>query len=161
MARSSPGQQRGSGTQDEKSPKSRSTQHLMDGNTDEHGYRRGKAGHHGQSASSVGRLDRLQQPPGYCGSHEDTGHRAAEKEVERRIEIGVTGRAEEIDGDRLFRVDGGYGVLVEALVERLARAGGELRLGARVEKVAWRRGSVEISARGALGVRLPPVRGCW
>jgi monoamine oxidase len=65
-----------------------------------------------------------------------------------------TAASAEIDGDRLFRVSGGYQRIIETLVARVRRSGGELRLGATVERIAWRRGAVELAARGALGVSL-------
>jgi monoamine oxidase len=68
-----------------------------------------------------------------------------------------TDAAGEIDGDRLFRVEGGYDRIVGVLVQRLARAGGELRLGVEVERLAWRRGRVEAWARGPVRA-LPPLR---
>jgi len=67
-----------------------------------------------------------------------------------------TQAAAEVEGDRLFRVEGGYDRIVGALVQRLARAGGELRLGARVRRLEWR-GRVQAHATGPLGA-LPPVR---
>jgi monoamine oxidase len=67
-----------------------------------------------------------------------------------------TDAASALEGDRLFRVDGGYDRIVGALVQRLERAGGELRLGARVRRLEWR-GRVQAHAAGPLGA-LPPVR---
>jgi monoamine oxidase len=61
----------------------------------------------------------------------------------------------QIEGDRLFRIEGGYGRIVESLVDRLARAGGQLRLGTPVDRIAWAPGQVTVHARGsAPGVRL-------
>jgi monoamine oxidase len=65
----------------------------------------------------------------------------------------------EIDGDRLFHVAGGYGGLVHHLLQRARRAGAEVRTGAEVRRVVWRRGKVEVQARGALGHPLPLARG--
>jgi monoamine oxidase len=75
-------------------------------------------------------------------------------------DIGVLGLAHqtaaagEIDGDRAFHIQGGYDLVVQALCRALARAGGELRLGATVHAVRWRPGRVEVHARGPLGTPL-------
>jgi monoamine oxidase len=63
----------------------------------------------------------------------------------------------EIEGDRLFHVEGGYSRLIERLAGSAAHAGVRLRTGAVVQKVVWRRGRVEVYARGALGHPLPVV----
>jgi monoamine oxidase len=68
-----------------------------------------------------------------------------------------TAAAAAIDGDRLFRVAGGYRRIVDVLVGRLGHAGGVVRLGATVERVLWRPGRVEVHARGTLGGRLDPA----
>lgn len=62
-------------------------------------------------------------------------------------------RAEEaIDADRLFRLDGGYAEIPTYLAERFVDAGGELKRGAPVTKIAWRRGdaAVQFRASGAI-----------
>lgn len=46
------------------------------------------------------------------------------------------------------RPEGGYGRLVESLVEQLKAAGGELRLSTEVQEVRWSAGSVEIQCAG-------------
>jgi monoamine oxidase len=68
-----------------------------------------------------------------------------------------TAASEEIEGDRLFRIAGGYGTLVEALARRAGNKA-ELRFGAVVQAVRWRRGDVELALRGALGQALEPMR---
>ena len=50
--------------------------------------------------------------------------------------------AGEIEGDRLFRVEGGYAPLVDFLAARARRAGATIRLGVEARAVAWRRGTV-------------------
>jgi monoamine oxidase len=63
----------------------------------------------------------------------------------------------EEQGDRLYRVPGGY----DALPLRLARplAGdGSLRLASIVTRIRWRPGAVDVSARSPYGGPLPPVR---
>jgi monoamine oxidase len=69
-----------------------------------------------------------------------------------------TAASGEIEGDRLFRIDGGYGQVVESLVARATRAGATLRLGSVVRRIAWRAGRVEVEARGILGAPLPVER---
>jgi monoamine oxidase len=64
----------------------------------------------------------------------------------------------DVEGDRLFRIGGGYDRIVAELVERMKRAGGELWLGTRVERIVHGRRSVEVHMRGATGERLAPVR---
>lgn len=60
-----------------------------------------------------------------------------------------------IDGDRLGRVREGYDAIVAALARPLT--GEQLRLGAVVERVRWRRRHVEVVARSSLGPPLPPL----
>ena len=68
-----------------------------------------------------------------------------------------TEAAAEIDGDRLFRVEGGYDRIVGELVRRLERAGAELRLGAQIRRLEWRRGHVRARLEG-LAAELSPVQ---
>ncbi|HEY3592315.1 MAG TPA: NAD(P)/FAD-dependent oxidoreductase, partial [Polyangiaceae bacterium] len=67
--------------------------------------------------------------------------------------------SEQVDGERLFHLRHGYDRIVETLVERLLRAGGELRFGVEVRRIAWGRRVVDIAARRAMGDSLPPIRG--
>jgi monoamine oxidase len=60
-----------------------------------------------------------------------------------------------VEGDRLFRVEGGYDRVVGALMKKLA--GAEVRFGAEVHRVAWRRGRVRVEMKGVLQA-LPPVQ---
>jgi monoamine oxidase len=53
---------------------------------------------------------------------------------------------EEIEGDRQYRVVGGYGALVEAMCRRVLNAGAEIHSGAVVSQIRWRKTKVEIDA---------------
>src|SRR5438552_8514667 len=55
--------------------------------------------------------------------------------------------SEEIDGDRQFRLPGGNGALVEAMRARLPAGQVRLHLRTVVEKIAWGRGEVHVTAR--------------
>ncbi len=77
------------------------------------------------------------------------GFNAADHRVASAAALGAQQRAEdEIEGDRVFCVRGGYGQLPEYLVERVRADGGEIRLNTRVESIAWRPGAVEVRAGG-------------
>ncbi|MCU1307759.1 MAG: hypothetical protein JWN45_2454 [Acidobacteriaceae bacterium] len=57
-------------------------------------------------------------------------------------------RAEEdIEGDRQFRVIGGYGALVEAMCRRVLAAGAEINIETVVAQIRWHKGKVELDAR--------------
>jgi len=63
-------------------------------------------------------------------------------------------RAEDaIDGDRLFHVAEGYDAVMNFLASQFRAAGGELMLGAAVQRIDWQRGGVHIvtACRGAAG----------
>lgn len=70
---------------------------------------------------------------------------------QRRIGIAALAqqqRAEDaIQADRLFRVEVGYQAIPHFLSDQVLRAGGELFLGTRVEKVSWTRGAVIVDVR--------------
>ena len=66
---------------------------------------------------------------------------------------------EEIGGDRAYRADGGYAVLLAPLAAGLSRERGDLRLSTVVEEIRWRPGAVELRVRGPAGSRLPPIVG--
>jgi monoamine oxidase len=51
----------------------------------------------------------------------------------------------------LFRFERGYEVLPNFVAEEFARAGGTLILGKPVQRVAWRRGAVDVTVRDAAG----------
>lgn len=63
--------------------------------------------------------------------------------------LAIQQRAEdEIEGDAVGHVRGGYQRLPEALAQRLVRAGGMLRLNSRAEVVSWSSGAVALSLTG-------------
>ena len=57
-----------------------------------------------------------------------------------------------INTDRLFRLEEGYADIPTYLAERFVGAGGELKLGAPVTKITWRRGEVGVQFQDAGGV---------
>jgi monoamine oxidase len=69
-----------------------------------------------------------------------------------------TRASEAEEGDRLFRVPGGYELLPRHLAGRLEARPGALRLGTVVTGIAWG-GGVTVESRGLWGGRLPPLRG--
>jgi monoamine oxidase len=82
------------------------------------------------------------------------GFNAAHKE---RIGVHSLVQTEEaavrIQGDRISRIQGGYGRLVDALVDRL-RPEVRFHFGAAVETIRWKRGSVDVeTTRGAFRAR--------
>jgi len=54
---------------------------------------------------------------------------------------------EEIDGDRQFRIVGGYGVLVEAIGKRIVGAGVRIETKTVVSRIRWSKAKVAIAAR--------------
>jgi monoamine oxidase len=67
------------------------------------------------------------------------GFNAADAREASALALGKQQRAEdEIDGDRVWKVAGGYDRLTSYLEERVLTAGGEIRLGARVVRVEWK-----------------------
>ncbi len=81
----------------------------------------------------------------------------------RRISVKGLNRqteaSEEEQGDRLFRVPGGYDALPAHLARSLARTPGALRVATVVTRIAWGGGGVVVEARGLWGGALPPLRG--
>jgi monoamine oxidase len=63
-----------------------------------------------------------------------------------------------IQGDRLFRIVGGYGLLAEKLAARAVRAGATIRLGVVVRSVRWRAGRVDVKMQSSIGEALPAER---
>lgn len=63
-----------------------------------------------------------------------------------------------VEGDRIFHIVGGYDRIVAKLVDRLLRLGGELRLGACVRRITWRRRAVELVGSGPAGDAFAPIR---
>jgi monoamine oxidase len=49
---------------------------------------------------------------------------------------------EQLQGDRIFHIRAGYDALPRYLADRLGSAGGQIRLGSRVQRITWRRGMV-------------------
>lgn len=87
------------------------------------------------------------------------GFNAADARVVSAISLGrQSAAAAKVRGDRLFHIVGGYDRLVRKLVDRLLRFGGELRLGACVRRIAWRRRAVELTVESALNAPLGPIR---
>jgi monoamine oxidase len=71
----------------------------------------------------------------------------------------LTRGLEEVGGDAVSRAVGGYAGVLAPLLRTLRARRADLRLSTVVEEIGWRRGRVEIRARGAAGGRLPPVAG--
>jgi monoamine oxidase len=70
-----------------------------------------------------------------------------------------TEASEKEQGDRLFRIPGGYDALPAHLARPLANVPGGLRLAAIVTRVQWGGGGVVVEARSRWGGALPPLRG--
>jgi monoamine oxidase len=67
------------------------------------------------------------------------GFNAADAREASALALGKQQRAEdEIQGDRVWKLKGGYGELVEHLRKKVVEAGGEIRLAARVVRVEWK-----------------------
>lgn len=77
------------------------------------------------------------------------GFNAADARVASARALGVQQVAEEaIEGDRVFKVRGGYDRLPEYLAGRVRELGGEVRTGMRVRRMLWERGRVELVTDG-------------
>src|SRR5438105_4056195 len=74
-------------------------------------------------------------------------HAADPKKISVHSLAQGTRASEEIDGDRQFRLPGGYGALVEAMRARLPAGRVRLQLQPIVEKLAWGLGWVRATAR--------------
>jgi monoamine oxidase len=72
---------------------------------------------------------------------------------------GMTAALEEIGGDAVSRVEGGYARVLEPLRRDLARGRVEVRLATRAREIRWRPGAVEVRACGPAGGWLPAIRG--
>jgi monoamine oxidase len=68
----------------------------------------------------------------------------------------MTRSLEEIGGDAVYRVEGGYARILAPLVSALG--GADVRLSTVVEDIRWSPGRVEVRARGPAGSRLAPIR---
>jgi monoamine oxidase len=80
----------------------------------------------------------------------------------RRISVKGLNRqtqaSEAEEGDRIFRVPGGYDVLPAHLARSLAKTPGALRVSTVVTRIAWGGEGVVVQARGLWGGELPPLR---
>jgi monoamine oxidase len=70
----------------------------------------------------------------------------------------MTRAAEAIGGDALHRLDKGLGDITSALASDAARAGTQIRLSAPVQRIAWKRHSVNVETAGVTGAALPVLR---
>jgi monoamine oxidase len=78
------------------------------------------------------------------------GFNAADRHRISIASLAFQQRAEDaIDGDRLFHVAAGYDAIMKFLASQFRAAGGDLVLGAAVQRVEWQRGGVRIDAPGA------------
>jgi monoamine oxidase len=78
------------------------------------------------------------------------GFNAADHHVIGVAALGMQQTAEDaIDGDRIFRIRGGYDQLPQFLARKVVEAGGALRLDTLVERVEWANGQVSISTNCA------------
>jgi monoamine oxidase len=74
------------------------------------------------------------------------GFNAADHRIIGVHSLGLQQTAEdEIEGDRLFCIRGGYGQLPQYLHDKFLAAGGELHLNTLVERVEWSNGQVQVS----------------
>ena len=77
------------------------------------------------------------------------GFNAADAQVVSARALGRQQAAEDaMGGDRAYRVREGYDRLPEFLAKRVRAAGGEVRLGTRVRRIAWRQGRVAVETDG-------------
>jgi monoamine oxidase len=75
------------------------------------------------------------------------GFNAADQRIISAMSLGLQQAAEEeIEGDRLFRLRGGYNQLPRFLAQRFSAAGGSLLLNTLVERIDWTPGHVRIEA---------------
>jgi monoamine oxidase len=81
----------------------------------------------------------------------------------RRISVKGLNRqteaSEKEEGNRLFRVPGGYDALPAHLARVLLKIPGALRVATVVTRIAWGGGGVVVDTRGLFGGALPPLRG--
>lgn len=94
-------------------------------------------------------LDEL-NPPAHL-RHSAIGYVEGFNAADHRI-IGVASLAKQqsaenaVEGDRLFRIRGGYDLLPRFLAERITASGGRILLNTRVKHIAWTRKSVRVQA---------------
>lgn len=78
------------------------------------------------------------------------GFNAADHTVIGVASLGRQRAAEEsIEGDRAFRIRGGYSLLPEFLARKVREAGGEILPGATVRHIEWRSGQVRVECTSA------------
>jgi monoamine oxidase len=78
------------------------------------------------------------------------GFNAADHRIIGIQSLGLQQAAEDqIDGDRLFRIRGGYDQLTNHLCDRFTAAGGQLHLNNLVERLDWSTGRVQVSGNSA------------
>lgn len=86
-----------------------------------------------------------------------TGYYLADPRRQSRAALRAMSEAEAaIEADRAFRAVQGQAALLAPLAGAVERRG-ELRLGTRVAEVLWRRGAVEVRARGPSGAPVRPI----
>jgi monoamine oxidase len=86
------------------------------------------------------------------------GFNAADaRRVSARALVQQTAAAEDVDGDRLFRIEGGYDRLVVRMAAACARGGVALRSGRVAHTIAWRPGRAIVHATSPAGP-VPPLR---
>jgi monoamine oxidase len=74
------------------------------------------------------------------------GFNAADHRVISAASLGAQQKAEDAsDGDRIYRLRGGYDQLPAYLERRIIECGGRVRMGTLVKKIRWEAGRVEIS----------------
>jgi monoamine oxidase len=74
------------------------------------------------------------------------GFNAADHRVIGVAALGKQQAAEDkIDGDKIFRVCGGYSQVPEFLAAKVLSAGGRIILNTQVQSIAWKRGEVELT----------------
>lgn len=73
------------------------------------------------------------------------GFNAADATQASSVALGAQQRAEdEIEGDRLWHIEGGYDLLPAFLAERIRASGGEIRLNTAAASIDWQPGRVEV-----------------
>jgi monoamine oxidase len=75
---------------------------------------------------------------------------ASAREISIQALAQETAAADEIDGDRVFRIANGYDAVPLHLLRSVPDFGSKLRLNTVVESVAWQAGSVTVHSRNAL-----------
>lgn len=102
-------------------------------------------------------------------AHPENAKRLATSYVEgfnaaRKEEIGIASlaqdarAADEIDGDRSFRILNGYDCVVSDLLNSSGEIGTKLRLNSIIERIEWKRGACVVHVRSALTGAVETVR---